>query len=155
MRLNWKIVALSVALVGASAAPAAAQAISTYVFAVMDALRQEIAWRERSAPAAEGQVYYHGEIGSLNNGGERQAPVGDLTTARYVTFAGFCDRDCADLDLFVVDQNNNIVAQDVAVDPRPRVTFRPVQGNTYDIRVRMYRCVQDPCFYSLGGFYRM
>ncbi|MGE3250855.1 MAG: hypothetical protein AB7J28_05155 [Hyphomonadaceae bacterium] len=155
MRHKLKAMAAALAVVMAVPAAANAQAISSYVFEVMDQLRANVGWRERNAPANEGHLYYHGEIGSLNDNAERQSSVGDLASARYVTFVGFCDRDCSDLDLFVVDHNGNIVAQDVAVDTTPVVTFRPQQGSSYDIRVRMYQCNQEPCFYSVGGFYRM
>lgn len=146
--------ALAVALVAISITSAHAQAISTYAGAMMDQLRAEILRRETAAPAGEGDVYYHGEVSSLNDDQDRTSTLIANWGGAAVTVVGFCDSDCADLDLFVTDETGAEVVSDAAINGTPVVTFIPDAKHSYQLRVRMYVCNTSPCFYSVGAFYK-
>ncbi|MGE0597422.1 MAG: hypothetical protein AB7P07_13745 [Hyphomonadaceae bacterium] len=145
--------AAAAAVIGLTALPAQAQ-ISAYVGSMMDALRAEMLRREVSAPGNEGATYFHGEVGSLNDDENRQAHLISNWGGGVVTVTGFCDSDCSDLDLFVVDDAGNEIVSDVSIDTTPVVTFTPDASRAYELRVRMYQCNTNPCFYSVGAFYR-
>lgn len=138
------------------AAPAAAQSLADYATGMVDALRNEIARRASVHPRGEGREFYHGEVGTLNNGDDRTSSLGTMTDATaIITVTGFCDSDCGDLDIYITDENGTVVAQDTDTDNTPTVTFRPTASHAYDMRVLMYQCSQDPCYYSVGAFYTL
>lgn len=153
MKYVKSALAAAVVAIGMAATPANAQ-ISAYVTSMMDALRGEMLRREAAAPANEGNTYFHGEIGSLNDDENRQAHLISNWGTGIVTVAGFCDADCTDLDLYVVDDLGNEIVSDVSINDTPVVTFAPSADRAYELRVRMYVCNQGPCFYSVGAFYR-
>lgn len=153
MKVLKTALAAAVVAVSLAAVPAHAQ-ISNYVSSMMDALRGEMIRRENVAPANEGNTYFHGEIGSLNDDENRQAHLISGWGTGIVTVTGFCDADCTDLDLFVIDDLGNEIVADTAINDTPVVTFAPSADRSYELRVRMYVCNQGPCFYSVGAFYR-
>lgn len=57
-----------------------------------------------------------------------------------------CDNDCADVDLWMYDQNNNEVASDVAVDAQPIVQVAPRWTGPFTLRVGMIQCTVAPCY---------
>ena len=58
------------------------------------------------------------------------------------------------MDLFLLDRNGNELDSDTDVDSFPLVSFTPSYSGTYQVRVRMYECAVEPCFYSVGVYRR-
>ena len=65
---------------------------------------------------------------------------------------GVCDEDCQDLDLELYDGYGNLISQDDSVDDAPVVEVSVVQGGAFTLRVMMYECTEDPCYYGFGVF---
>ncbi|HYD86394.1 MAG TPA: hypothetical protein VEA80_02865 [Vitreimonas sp.] len=147
---GWIIAAVAAAVM-ATAGAAQAQ-VSAKVVSMLEQLAQETVRRETDRPAGEGHTYYQGEVGSLNDDEERVSPlIGDWQGT--VTVSGFCDQNCTDLDLYVIDEDGNTVASDASVDASPTVTFGALEGRTYRLRAKMYTCAQNPCYYGVGAYY--
>lgn len=68
---------------------------------------------------------------------------------RIVTF---CDQDCDDVDLFLVDENGNDIDSDVSLDDMPIIESQPAWTGQFTIRVRMYSCSAEPCYFGIGVF---
>lgn len=66
--------------------------------------------------------------------------------------ASVCDTDCSDIDIKVYDENGNQIAQDTQVDDMPVVRVRPRWSGPFRIRVKMYSCTDNPCYYGIGVF---
>jgi len=153
MHVLAKTLALAAALATLAGPPAAAQTVSSQVFYVMDMMRADIAWREASAPADQGNLYFSGTVSSLYDDEDRFDHLVQNWGGGIVTVAAFCSNNCRDLDLYVHDQNNNVVASDTATDPRPTLTFRPAQDGVYTLRAVMYDCT-GKCFFATAVYFR-
>jgi hypothetical protein len=94
---------------------------------------------------------YH--IGSLRD---------DQTDSYTVSFDGgweyriisLCDVDCSDIDLYLDDGSGRQVDSDEGTSDAPILELSPRGTERYTIRVRMYECKQDPCYYGVGVFGR-
>ena len=78
----------------------------------------------------------------------------ELQSGRPYTILGACDDDCEDMDLFLMDRNGNELASDTEVDSFPLVSITPSYTGTFQVRVKMYDCTLEPCFYSVGVYRR-
>ena len=58
------------------------------------------------------------------------------------------------MDLFLLDRNRNELESDTDVDSFPLISFTPSYSGTYQVRVKMYECSIEPCFYSVGVYRR-
>lgn len=65
-----------------------------------------------------------------------------------------CDQDCSDVDLFVYDDAGRELDSDIAPDDYPILEFRAPYSGSYDLRVRMYDCAADPCYYAYEVYRR-
>jgi hypothetical protein len=63
-----------------------------------------------------------------------------------------CDTDCTDIDLYLYDANDNIIAEDTATDDYPVLEVRTRATADYRLRVRMYQCSAAPCRYGVAVF---
>lgn len=74
----------------------------------------------------------------------------------YFIVKGHCDRECSDMDLELLDSNGTVIVSDQGVDDTPEIRIRrkdlPASGAR--VRVRMYECVTNVCYYSVGVFSR-
>jgi hypothetical protein len=61
-----------------------------------------------------------------------------------------CDEDCSDVDLEVLDEDGDSVASDYQVDDVAEVSFSTRKGERYTIKVKMYECSAEPCYFGLG-----
>jgi hypothetical protein len=68
---------------------------------------------------------------------------------RIVTF---CDQDCDDVDLYLADENGNDIDSDESVDDMPIIESQPAWSGSFTIRVRMYSCSTEPCYFGIGVF---
>jgi hypothetical protein len=92
-------------------------------------------------------------IGALNSG-RTDSWTFTLDQGTGYAITGACDEDCTDLDIVVEDANGNVVARDEADDDRPIVEFSPNRSASYTVNVKMYSCVEEPCYFGFGIFYR-
>ncbi len=67
---------------------------------------------------------------------------------------GACDGDCGDLDITVLDEYDNTIARDTETDDVPVVQLDLEEQGRYQIRVKMYSCSVEPCYFGLGIFYK-
>ena len=153
MKLVAKMFAVAAALTALVGPPAIAQTVSSQVFYVMDMMRADIAWRESGGPADQGNLYFNGTVSSLYDDEDRFDHIVENWGGGIITIAGFCSTNCRDLDLYVLDANNNVLASDTATDPRPVVTFRPQQSGVYTLRALMYDC-NGKCYYATAVYFR-
>jgi hypothetical protein len=86
--------------------------------------------------------------GSLDEGETEDWDVQLNRGTEYIAVAA-CDQDCDDIDLYVIDPSGSEVASDVSVDDFPTVRFTARRGGTYQVRVRMYSCSVEPCYYAM------
>jgi hypothetical protein len=87
---------------------------------------------------------FRSPIFRLNEGADRDFVVTLIAGVNY-KIAGVCDNDCPDLDIKLMDQNGNTLAQDALTDSLPIVDFRPTRGGAYRVRMVMYDCNDAPC----------
>ncbi len=87
---------------------------------------------------------FRSPIFRLNEGADRDFVVSLIAGVNY-KIAGVCDNDCPDLDIKLIDQDGNTLANDALTDSLPIVTFRPTRGGPYKVRVVMYDCNSAPC----------
>jgi hypothetical protein len=77
---------------------------------------------------------FRSPIFRLNEGADRDFVVSLIAGVNY-KIAGVCDNDCPDLDIKLIDQDGNTLANDALTDSLPIVTFRPTRGGPYKVRV--------------------
>lgn len=122
------------------------------------AVRAQDAWLPRAerllnaTPAARGQRLFDRPLsGSVNEGAKYDIdiliPIG---TPYRIT--GVCDTGCADVDLELYDAFGKLVARDVDPNEAPVVSVTPRMIARYMVRVRMVRCVSQPCRFFVGVF---
>lgn len=63
---------------------------------------------------------------------------------------GACDGDCRDIDLEVLGLDGKVIVKDTADDDMPVVTFDVTGTGDLKVKVSMYRCGEEPCFWGLG-----
>jgi hypothetical protein len=71
----------------------------------------------------------------------------------YVLF-GACDVDCSDVDLWIYDENGNLIDSDVLADDYPIVEVSPRWTGEFDVRLKMYSCDVEPCRAGLAVYGR-
>lgn len=91
------------------------------------------------------------EYGSLNDDGIDSYTV-TLREDRSYRIFGACDADCSDLDLWIYDEYDNLIDHDTASDDTPILEVTPRWTGSFRIRVRMYSCRREPCYFGLGIF---
>jgi hypothetical protein len=62
---------------------------------------------------------------------------------------GWCDEDCGDLDIQVVESDGTPLGRDDAPDSFPIVRFQAVRSSAAQIRVRMAQCSVAPCTFTI------
>ena len=72
---------------------------------------------------------------------------------RYVV-TGACDADCEDIDIQILTAGGEEVARDNDMDDLPVVEVKPRSSGRFSIRVTMYKCTVDPCYWGIALFYR-
>ncbi|NIM49256.1 MAG: hypothetical protein GTN78_19755 [Gemmatimonadales bacterium] len=92
---------------------------------------------------------YH--IGALNDSDSDSFTV-TLREGWDYRIVSFCDEDCSDIDLYLEDENDNEIDSDVEIDDVPIIESRPRWTGRFTIRVRMYECSAEPCYFGVGVF---
>lgn len=135
---------LLAALVFALAAPASAQQYTQQVRRQLDGAQSTL--------ENEGFSSTHDyEIGSLNDDAEESFTL-DLTGDREYAIVGACDNDCSDMDFWLYDENDNLIDSDTSTDDVPVVRVTPSWTGQFRVRVKMYACSANPCYYGIGVF---
>jgi hypothetical protein len=132
------------ALAFALAAPAAAQQYTQQVRRQLDG----------AAATLEDEGYnptHAYEIGNLNDDSEESFTL-DLDGDRNYAIVGACDNDCSDLDFWLYDENDNLIDSDTSTDDVPVVRVTPSWTGQFRVRVKMYACSANPCYYGIGVF---
>lgn len=92
---------------------------------------------------------------SQHDGSLRQGETTELTlklaAGQQILIAGFCDEDCSDLDLRVI-QNGTTLGEDILDDDAPMVTLPNFAGGTVTVRVEMPGCSVAPCAFRVMVF---
>jgi hypothetical protein len=65
---------------------------------------------------------------------------------------GFCDPDCTDLDLAILDSEGTELDSDHLPDAQPLLLVSPETSGGYQIRLDMVACRAEPCVYAVGIF---
>ena len=65
-----------------------------------------------------------------------------------------CDADCTDLDLYLYDENDNLISEDETVDDIPVMAATPRWTGRFRIRAAMFACNTDICYFGIGVFGR-
>ena len=85
------------------------------------------------------------EITNLQPGTDHRYRV-DLSGGGHYTIVGSCDNECTNLDMELIDDNGSVVANDMAEDNYPVVTFAPPANGRYTVRILMQACTAAPCY---------
>ncbi len=92
-------------------------------------------------------------IGSLRDD-ESDTFTGDFEEGWEYRIVSFCDEDCTDIDLYLTDENDNEIDEDVSTNRVPIIECEPAWTGEFNIRVRMYECEVEPCYFGIGVFGR-
>lgn len=90
-------------------------------------------------------------IDQLNQGAEKSLPL-ILDGHRDYAISAVCDQDCSDLDLYVYDENGNLIASDAEPDDYPHVLVSPKWTGQFTAVITMESCRFQPCYYGVGVF---
>lgn len=85
--------------------------------------------------------------------GEDERMTFELQTGRDYRMIALCDEDCDDIDIYLEDMDGNVLDEDVSVDDAP-VVAAAGRGERVRLRVNMYSCSVEPCYYAVGIFVR-
>mgnify|MGYP000132654436 CR=1 FL=1 len=118
-------------------------------------------WKER----ARGQLQFVGltlegdgwtldrelHLGGLNDADTGFVPLRLDDRTDYAIVA-VCDAQCGDLDLFLYDSDDSLVAEDCAEAGLPVVHITPDERERFDLAVKMVECAEAPCSYSVAVY---
>ncbi len=93
------------------------------------------------------------ESGALGASRQMTFPV-QLESGTNYLIVGFCDDDCTDLDLTLLDPGGDEVESDYMVDAEPVLLFSPSAAGRFQVRVDMVSCSIEPCAYAVGVMVR-
>ncbi|MHA7819428.1 MAG: toll/interleukin-1 receptor domain-containing protein [Erythrobacter sp.] len=82
--------------------------------------------------------------GSLNVGQSQSYSVG-LDAGTSYMIVGNCDLDCSDIDMWLYDENGNLIDSDVLDDDVPVLEVTPVRSAEFQMRIEMFTCTVEPC----------
>ncbi|MEP3422034.1 MAG: hypothetical protein ABJN35_09895 [Erythrobacter sp.] len=89
--------------------------------------------------------------GQLRNGQERTVTL-DLSAGVSYMMVAQCDNDCSDIDMWLYDENGNLIDEDVLVDDTPITEVTPIRNARFTLRTRMITCSVEPCYYGIGVY---
>lgn len=114
-----------------------------------------LVWEQLSAVSTEvtkdGYASTKYLIGQLK-AGESESWSITLTAGQTFLIAGACDASCTDIDLVLTDAKGEELDSDLEPDDAPVLVHEVRTTGTYTVKVSMYACGQDPCFFGIGVF---
>lgn len=103
----------------------------------------------RMAGQNEGwQETHDNKFDSMDSGDSKTYNI-TLRSGRSYKVVGVCDNDCSDLDLAIY-YNGNLIKKDQQTDSVPIVEVTPIWTGQFELKVTMYACSNDPCFYGVS-----
>jgi hypothetical protein len=94
------------------------------------------------------EIAYSPTIGSLRKSSTANITYSLRSSTAY-TFVAACDNDCSDIDVWLYDGQGNEISRDVEPDSMPIVFAQPRYNDTFTLKVKMYNCTIEPCFYGI------
>ena len=82
--------------------------------------------------------------GALNAGQSRSYTVGLNANTSYM-IVGQCDTDCSDIDMWLYDENGNLIDSDTLDDDVPVLEVTPIRSAQFSVRIEMFTCTVQPC----------
>ena len=82
--------------------------------------------------------------GALNAGQSRSYNVGLNANTSYM-IVGQCDTDCSDIDMWLYDENGNMIDSDTLDDDVPVLEVTPIRSAQFSVRIEMFTCTVQPC----------
>lgn len=76
----------------------------------------------------------------------------NFSASKEYIFVAVCDADCEDIDLYLNNVNGEEIDKDTEEDDYPVVTFSPAYSGRYELKVTMYSCEIEPCYFGIGIF---
>jgi hypothetical protein len=92
-------------------------------------------------------------IGRLKNSETENWNI-TLYAGNTYMITGVCDGDCKDIDLALSDSNRRELVNDTSADDVPVMMYDIKTTGVYTIKVTMYSCSTDPCYFGLGVFFK-
>lgn len=92
-------------------------------------------------------------IGRLKNSESENWNI-TLYAGNTYQITGVCDGDCKDIDLALLDANRKELVNDTSADDVPVLSYAIRTTGVYTVKVTMYQCSQDPCYFGLGVFFK-
>jgi hypothetical protein len=124
---------------------------SDYTLEVLDLLRHELVWRERQAAPGEGHLLYFADLSLVSPDSHRDISIAGTGQSGVITLVAFCDVDCRDIILTVLDEAGGQVAVSQSDGRSTEVTFQRSPARSYYARITVPGCRAAYCFYSLGA----
>ncbi|WP_299193213.1 hypothetical protein [uncultured Erythrobacter sp.] len=142
---------LSAALVGAAMIALGASAPTT----AQSSYEQEVNRllnATQSIASSRGFSSTHSRYNGQLRQGQEETITLDLNAGVSYMMVAQCDRDCSDIDLWLYDENGNLIDEDVLVDDTPIVNVTPIRNARFTLRARMISCSVQPCYYGIGAY---
>ena len=86
--------------------------------------------------------------GAIRQGEERAFTVGLNANTSYRIVAE-CDIDCSDIDMWLYDENGNLIDEDVLEDDYPILDVTPIRSAEFTVRLQMFACSIEPCGFQI------
>lgn len=125
-------------------------------FAQQDQYEQQVLRQLEEASAVFRNAGYTGLLGEAGALDHQRYIDYTATLSKGVNYAivAVCDQDCLDVDLALYDGDGELVTQDESEDDVPVVEFKVTRGGDFTLRVTMYHCEENPCYYGVGLYGR-
>lgn len=112
---------------------------------------EQLAATEDAALKEKAERTHEVVTGELNHW-ENSVMSVELQQGHSYIVGAACDIHCPDMDLFLYDGKENLLASNVERTAHPMLRFTPSATGTYLLRVRMTECGYDPCTYGVSLF---
>ena len=140
--------ALALGLLALVAAPSAAQA---------NRFEEQVAFQMSIVESFANSVGYemtHDILFSSLAEGESETFTIDVRNGFDYRMLALCDEDCSDIDVFLEDAGGEVLDSDVSLNDAPVVSYASRGAGQVRLRVRMYSCSTEPCFFGVAVFGR-
>lgn len=92
-------------------------------------------------------------LGSLLPSSSIRKPYSLRNGVKY-GFAAVCDKNCTDIDIRLIDENEQVIEEDTDADNTAVIPYTADADGTYEVEVIMYGCRSQQCDYALGAYRR-
>lgn len=96
----------------------------------------------------------HDLIFSSLDEGESETFTVDVRSGFDYRMLALCDEDCSDIDVYLEDMSGDELDQDVSLNDAPVVSMTARSDQQVRLRVRMYSCSTEPCYFGVAIFGR-